>query len=263
MTRGHFLNISDVTKTFETPRGPYPAIQGCTLTVGQGEFVTLIGHSGCGKSTLLSIVAGLTHPTTGGVILEGKEVTGPGPDRGMVFQQHALLPWLSAHDNVLLAVEEVFPSLSRKEQKDRVMHFLEMVGLTEAAQKYPAELSGGMCQRVGIARALAMRPKVLLLDEPFGALDALTRGHLQDEVLRIWQKFGQTVLMVTHDVDEAILLSDRIALMTNGPGATIGEVVRVDLPRPRNRRVIAGMPAYHDLKVRILEFLYERYELVS
>jgi nitrate/nitrite transport system ATP-binding protein len=181
----------------------------------------------------------------------------------MVFQQHALLPWLSAHDNVLLAVEEVFPSLSRKEQADRVMHFLEIVGLSEAFQKYPAELSGGMCQRVGIARALAMRPKVLLLDEPFGALDALTRGHLQDEVLRIWQKFGQTVLMVTHDVDEAILLSDRIALMTNGPGATIGEVVRVDLPRPRNRRVIAGMPAYHDLKVRILEFLYERYELVS
>jgi nitrate/nitrite transport system ATP-binding protein len=212
---------------------------------------------------LLSIVAGLTHATTGGVILEGKEVTSPGPDRGMVFQQHALLPWLSAHDNVLLAVEEVFPSLSRKEQHERVSHFLEMVGLGHAAKKFPAELSGGMCQRVGIARALAMRPKVLLMDEPFGALDALTRGHLQDEVLRIWQKFGQTVLMVTHDVDEAILLSDRIALMTNGPAATIGEIIPVNLPRPRDRRTLTGMPEYHELKVRVLEFLYERYKAAS
>jgi nitrate/nitrite transport system ATP-binding protein len=258
-----FLEISDVTKAFNTPQGPFTALHGCSLSVQPGEFVSLIGHSGCGKSTLLSIVAGLTHPTTGGVILEGKEVTSPGPDRGMVFQQHALLPWLSAHDNVLLAVEEVFPDLSRQEQKERVTHFLEMVGLGHAAQKYPAELSGGMCQRVGIARALAMRPKVLLLDEPFGALDALTRGHLQDEVLRIWQKFGQTVLMVTHDVDEAILLSDRIALMTNGPAATIGEIIPVYLPRPRDRRTLSGMPEYHELKVRILEFLYERYKAAS
>jgi nitrate/nitrite transport system ATP-binding protein len=258
-----FLEISDVTKAFNTPQGPDTAVHRCTLAVKPGEFVSLVGHSGCGKSTLLSIVAGLTHPTTGGVILDGKEVTSPGPDRGMVFQQHALLPWLSAHDNVLLAVEEVFPSLSRKEQNERVAHFLEMVGLGPAARKFPAELSGGMCQRVGIARALAMRPKVLLLDEPFGALDALTRGHLQDEVLRIWQKFGQTVLMVTHDVDEAILLSDRIALMTNGPAATIGEVVPVNLPRPRDRRVLTGMPEYHELKVRILEFLYERYKAAS
>jgi nitrate/nitrite transport system ATP-binding protein len=257
------LELSAVTKTFETPDGPYPALWDCSLAVARGEFVSLIGHSGCGKSTLLSIVAGLVRPTTGGVILDGKEVTDPGPDRGMVFQQHALLPWLSAFDNVLLAVQEVFPAMSRAEQRERVRHFLEMVGLADVARRYPAELSGGMCQRVGIARALAMRPKVLLLDEPFGALDALTRGHLQDEVVRLWQKFGQTVLMVTHDVDEAILLSDRIALMTNGPGATIGEVIRVDLPRPRDRRVIAGMPAYHDLKVRILEFLYERYDLVS
>ncbi len=257
------LELSAVTKIFDTPQGPYTALWDCRLAVARGEFVSLIGHSGCGKSTLLSIVAGLARPTTGGVILDGKEVTEPGPDRGMVFQQHALLPWLSAFDNVLLAVREVFPAMTRSEQRERVRHFLDMVGLADAARRYPAELSGGMCQRVGIARALAMRPKVLLLDEPFGALDALTRGHLQDEVLRLWQKFGQTVLMVTHDVDEAILLSDRIALMTNGPGATIGEVIRVDLPRPRNRRVIAGMPAYHDLKVRILEFLYERYELVS
>lgn len=254
----HALDISDVTKTFGTPRGPYTALEHCTLGVDRGEFVALIGHSGCGKSTLLSIVAGLTRATTGGVILDGKEVTNPGPDRGMVFQQHALLPWLSAHDNVLLAVEEVFPSLSRQEQKDRVMHFLEMVGLAAAAQKYPTELSGGMCQRVGIARALSMRPKVLLLDEPFGALDALTRGHLQDEVVRIWQKHGQTVLMVTHDVDEAILLSDRIALMTNGPAATIDEVIDVAIPRPRDRRVLSNFPRYRELKARVLTALEER-----
>jgi nitrate/nitrite transport system ATP-binding protein len=255
---GHYLEISDVTKTFETPRGPYTALQHCTLGVDRGEFVALIGHSGCGKSTLLSIVAGLARATTGGVILEGKEVTNPGPDRGVVFQQHALLPWLSAHDNVLLAVEEVFPSLSRREQKDRVLHFLDMVGLGKAAAKYPNELSGGMCQRVGIARALAMRPKVLLLDEPFGALDALTRGHLQDQVLRIWQKHGQTVLMVTHDVDEAILLSDRIVLMTNGPSATIDEVIPVDVPRPRDRRVLSGFPRYRELKAHVLTALEER-----
>ncbi len=260
---GNYLEISYVTMTFDTPRGSYTALKDCILDIQEGEFVSLIGHSGCGKSTLLSIVAGLTRPTAGGVILESKEVTEPGPDRGVVFQQHALLPWLTAHDNVLLAVEEVFPTLSRKDQRDRVMHFLEMVGLEKAAYKYPAELSGGMCQRVGIARALAIRPKVLLLDEPFGALDALTRGHLQDEVLRIWQKFGQTVLMVTHDVDEAILLSDRIALMTNGPEATISEVIPVDLPRPRNRRTLPALTQYNELKVRILEYLYERHGIAT
>ncbi|HET6370799.1 MAG TPA: ABC transporter ATP-binding protein [Nitrospiria bacterium] len=252
-----YLEISYVGKTFNTPRGPYTALRECALNVERGEFVSLIGHSGCGKSTLLSIVAGLTPPTIGGVILEGKEITDPGPDRGMVFQQHALLPWLSALDNVLLAVEEVFPDLSRKERRDRAMHFLEMVGLKKAADKHPAELSGGMCQRVGIARALAMRPKVLLLDEPFGALDALTRGHLQDEVIRIWQKFGQTVLMVTHDVDEAILLSDRIALMTNGPEATIARIERVNLARPRNRLSLTQDPGYASLRGRILSFLHE------
>jgi len=252
------LEISYVSKTFYTSRGTYTALRECALGIGQGEFVSLIGHSGCGKSTLLAIVAGLVRPTTGGVILDGKEVTEPGPDRGMVFQQHALLPWLSAFDNIILAVEEVFPDIGRTEQRDRVTHFLDMVGLKEAAHKYPAELSGGMRQRVGIARALAMRPKVLLLDEPFGALDALTRGRLQDEVLRIWEKFGQSVLMVTHDVDEALLLSDRIALMTNGPEATIAEVVHVDLPRPRNRMAMIGLPQYHRLRARILEFLHER-----
>ena len=260
---GSYLELSSVTKTFHTPRGPYVAVQDCTLNVGQGEFVTLIGHSGCGKSTLLSIVAGLTRATGGGVILEDKEITEPGPDRGMVFQQHALLPWLSTHGNVFLAVDEVFPEMSRKEKRERVEHFLDMVGLKAASHKYPAELSGGMCQRVGIARALAMRPKVLLLDEPFGALDALTRGHLQDEVLRIWQKYGQTVLMVTHDVDEALLLSDYIALMSNGPEASIAEVVPVSLPRPRDRISITRHPEYAALRSRILTFLYQMKKVVA
>ena len=251
------LEISYVSKIFETKRGPYHALKDVRLKVNPGEFVSLIGHSGCGKSTLLSIVAGLIPSSTGGVILEGKEIDGPGPDRGVVFQNHALLPWLSAHENVALAVDAVFPELTQAERRGRAEHFLEMVGLKEAMHKRPSELSGGMKQRVGIARALAMRPKVLLLDEPFGALDALTRGHLQDEVLRIWQKFGQTVLMVTHDVDEAILLSDRIALMSNGPAATIAEIVPVDLPRPRDRIGIIHHPDYAALRSRIFSFLME------
>ncbi len=251
------LEISYLSKTFETKRGPYHALKDVRLKVNQGEFVSLIGHSGCGKSTLLSIVAGLIASSTGGVILEGKEIDGPGPDRGVVFQNHALLPWLSAYENVALAVDAVFPDLSKAERRRRVDHFLEMVGLSEAAHKRPSELSGGMKQRVGIARALSMRPKVLLLDEPFGALDALTRGHLQDEVLRIWQKFGQTVLMVTHDVDEAILLSDRIALMTNGPEATIARIEEVKLPRPRGRMSIIHHTEYAALRSRILSFLME------
>jgi len=251
------LEISYLSKVYKTKRGPYNALKNVHLKVNPGEFVSLIGHSGCGKSTLLSIVAGLTPPSTGGVILEGIEIDGPGPDRGVVFQNHALLPWLSAYENIALAVDAVFPELTQAERRQRVEHFLGMVGLNQAMHKRPSELSGGMKQRVGIARALAMRPKVLLLDEPFGSLDALTRGHLQDEVLRIWQKFGQTVLMVTHDVDEAILLSDRIALMTNGPEATIAEVVSVDLPRPRDRMSIMHHPDYAALRNRILAFLYQ------
>jgi len=251
------LEISYVSKTFKTKRGPYHVLKDIHLKVNPMEFVTLIGHSGCGKSTLLSIVAGLVPPTTGGVILEGKEMDGPGPDRGVVFQNHALLPWLSVYENVALAVGAVFPTLSKAERHQRVKHFLEMVGLDEAAHKRPSELSGGMKQRVGIARALAMRPKLLLLDEPFGSLDALTRGNLQEEVLRIWQKFGQTVLMVTHDVDEAILLSDRIALMTNGPEATVVQVEEVNLPRPRDRMSIIHQPEYAAIRGRILSFLSE------
>ncbi len=252
----NYLEISRIGKTFEGANGVYPAVQGIDLKIRKGEFVTLIGHSGCGKSTLLSMVAGLITPSEGVIVLEGKEIDGPGPDRGVVFQSHALLPWLTCAENIALAVEAVFPQMSRKEQKDRVGHFLDMVGLTEAAQKRPAELSGGMRQRVGIARALAIRPKVLLLDEPFGALDALTRGHLQDELLRIWEKFGTTVLMVTHDVDEALLLSDRVVMMTRGPAATIGRIVPIPFRRPRSRMELVRQSGYQHWKGEILEFLY-------
>ncbi|MCG3114166.1 MAG: nitrate ABC transporter ATP-binding protein [Candidatus Manganitrophus sp. SA1] len=252
----NYLEISRIGKSFEGANSVYPAVQGIDLKIRKGEFVTLIGHSGCGKSTLLSMVAGLITPSEGVIVLEGKEIDGPGPDRGVVFQSHALLPWLTCAENIALAVEAVFPKMSRKEQKDRVGHFLDMVGLTEAAQKRPAELSGGMRQRVGIARALAIRPKVLLLDEPFGALDALTRGHLQDELLRIWEKFGTTVLMVTHDVDEALLLSDRVVMMTRGPAATIGRIVPIPFRRPRSRMELVRQSGYQHWKGEILEFLY-------
>ncbi len=252
------LEISMVSKTFQTKGETYHALKNVNLKIDSGEFVTLIGHSGCGKSTLLSIAAGLISPTSGGIILEGKEIREPGPDRGVVFQGHALLPWLTVYENVALAVNAVFSAMSVAERKERVHHFLEMVGLKEASHKKPNEISGGMKQRVGIARALAMRPKILLLDEPFGALDALTRGHLQDEVLRIQQKFGQTVLMVTHDVEEAILLSDRIALMSKGPDATIEEIVPVSLSRPRNRLAVMELSCYQTVRKHIMEFLYER-----
>ena len=252
----NYLEISRVSKVFEGAHGTYHALQGIDLRIRKGEFVTLIGHSGCGKSTLLSIVAGLIGPSEGALILEGKEIDGPGPDRGVVFQNHALLPWLTCAENIALAVEAVFPRMTRAEQKERVAHFLNMVGLTEAARKRPAELSGGMRQRVGIARALAIRPKVLLLDEPFGALDALTRGHLQEELLRLWEKFGTTVLMVTHDVDEALLLSDRVVMMTQGPGATIGRIVPIPFRRPRSRMELIRQSGYQHWKGEILEFLY-------
>ncbi|MBI3803742.1 MAG: ABC transporter ATP-binding protein [Nitrospirae bacterium] len=252
----NYLEISRVSKTFEGATGIYPALHAIDLKIRKGEFVTLIGHSGCGKSTLLSIVAGLIAPSEGVIVLEGKEIDGPGPDRGVVFQSHALLPWLTCAENIALAVEAVFPGMTRAEQKERVAHFLNMVGLTDAAEKRPAELSGGMRQRVGIARALSIRPKVLLLDEPFGALDALTRGHLQDELLRLWEKFGTTVLMVTHDVDEALLLSDRVVMMTQGPGATIGRIVPIPFRRPRSRMELVRQSGYQHWKGEILEFLY-------
>ena len=229
-----YIEIQNVEQTFKTKKGLFPALRDIHLNVAKGEFVALIGHSGCGKSTLLNLIAGLTTPTAGVLLCANREIAGPGPERAVVFQNHSLLPWLTCFDNVHLGIERVFGQTESKAQlKARTDAALDMVGLAHAAQKRPGEISGGMKQRVGIARALAMEPKVLLMDEPFGALDALTRAKLQDELLEIVARTQSTVVMVTHDVDEAVLLSDKIVMMTNGPAATIGEVLSVDLPRPR------------------------------
>jgi nitrate/nitrite transport system ATP-binding protein len=257
------LVIDQVGKTFATPRGAFVALRDISLTVDRGEFVALIGHSGCGKSTLLNLVAGLSTPTAGHLLLDNRELKGPGPDRGVVFQNHSLLPWLSCTDNVHLAVERVFGAReSRAQLKARALAALELVGLSHARDKLPGEISGGMKQRVGIARALAMEPKMLLMDEPFGALDALTRARLQDELMKIVAATGSTVMMVTHDVDEAVLLSDRIVMMTNGPAATIGEVLTVPLPplreAPRQRLELAHDPRYLQARESVLEFLYRK-----
>jgi len=254
-----FVEISDVGMTFETAKGSFTALKNINLTIEQGEFITLIGHSGCGKSTLLNLIAGLTLPSTGHLICAGRDIAGPGPDRGVVFQNHSLLPWLTCYANVYLAVERVFSASESKAQlKARTDAALALVSLSHAAQKRPNEISGGMKQRVGIARALAMEPRVLLMDEPFGALDALTRAHLQDELLAIVAKTQSTVVMVTHDVDEAVLLSDRIVMLSNGPAAVIGDILTVDLPRPRERLALAENPAYHQLRSSVLEFLYQK-----
>ena len=245
-----YLSVEAVGMAF----GASEILTGMDLIIRKGEFVTLIGHSGCGKSTLLNLVAGLIKPTRGAILLAGKHVDGPGPDRGVVFQNHSLLPWLTCFQNVHLAVERVFTDRLR----ERTHAALALVGLTHAEHKYPHQISGGMKQRVGIARALAIEPKVLLLDEPFGALDALTRATLQDELMRIVGQTGATVLMVTHDVDEAVLLSDRVVMMSNGPSARIGEVLEVPLPRPRERLRLAHDPRFMDLRAAVLEFLYAK-----
>jgi len=257
-----YLSVEAVGKTFETRKGDFVALAAIDLAIRKGEFVSLIGHSGCGKSTLLNLVAGLLEPTEGTIILAEREVAGPGPDRGVVFQNHSLLPWLTCFENVHLAVERVFQE-PKSLLKKRTHEALELVGLSHAEHQYPHEISGGMKQRVGIARALAIEPKVLLLDEPFGALDALTRATLQDELMRIVEKTGATVLMVTHDVDEAVLLSDRIVMMTNGPSARIGEVLDVPLARPRKRLELSTNAAYLKCRLRVLEFLYERHRFVE
>ena len=258
------LQINDVGMTFPTQRGPFIALRDISLDVERGEFVSLIGHSGCGKSTLLNLVSGLTTPTAGVLLLDDRELKGPGPDRGVVFQNHSLLPWLSCLDNVNLAVERVFGNAESKDQlRDRSLAALELVGMTHAVAKRPHEISGGMKQRVGIARALAMKPKMLLMDEPFGALDALTRARLQDELLKIVATTGATVMMVTHDVDEAVLLSDRIVMLTNGPSATIGEVLRVDLKRPRNRVELVEDRDYVQYRKEVIDFLYRRHSHVE
>jgi nitrate/nitrite transport system ATP-binding protein len=254
-----YLAIEGIEMRFETRKGPFVALTDIDLTVRQGEFVALIGHSGCGKSTLLNLVAGLLAPTAGTMLLANREIAGPGPDRGVVFQNHSLLPWLTCFENVHLAVERVFGAAEPKTKlRERVHRALEMVHLDHAGEKYPHEISGGMKQRVGIARALAMEPKVLLLDEPFGALDALTRAHLQDELAKLVDATGGTVVMVTHDVDEAVLLSDRVVMMTNGPAARIGEVVEVDLSRPRDRLALATDARYLRLRTQVLQFLYRK-----
>lgn len=255
-----YINIQNVSMTFDTKKGKFIALRDIDLTVKKGEFIALIGHSGCGKSTLLNLMAGLLTPTDGLLLLADREIKGPGPDRGMVFQNHSLLPWLTVFDNVYLAVEKVFGDKETKKQlKERTLTTLALVKMEHAAEKRPGEISGGMKQRVGIARALAMEPKVLLMDEPFGALDALTRAHLQDELLKIIAKTQSTVVMVTHDVDEAVLLSDRIVMMTNGPAATIGEILAVNLSRPRDRVELAHDRQYMEVRSAVLEFLYHRH----
>ena len=253
-----FLEISRLTVAF--PKAPVPVLNDVELRIEKGEYVAVIGHSGCGKSTMLNVVAGLLPATLGGVLLDGREVSGPGPDRAVVFQNHSLLPWLTCYENIKLAVDQTLGrEMSKAERHDWVMQQLALVRMTAAKDKRPAEISGGMKQRIGIARALSMRPKVLLLDEPFGALDALTRAHLQDQVMAIHAELGTTVMMITHDVDEAVLLSDRIVMLTNGPNATVGEILEVDLPRPRDRLALANDPRFLNARAAVLEFLHARH----
>ncbi|GLR70987.1 ABC transporter ATP-binding protein [Agaribacter marinus] len=257
------LELTQVGMKFPTPKGDFVALTDVNLRIKKGEFISLIGHSGCGKSTVLNVVAGLYKATDGGVILDNTEVNEPGPERAVVFQNHSLLPWLSVYKNVELAVKQTRQGRNKAEMRAWVEHNLELVHMTHAKDKLPSEISGGMKQRVGIARALAMEPKVLLMDEPFGALDALTRAHLQDSLMEIHAELGNTVIMITHDVDEAVLLSDRIVMMTNGPSATIGEILDVDLPRPRNRITLADDPAYNHCRHEVLSFLYEKQRKVE
>ena len=254
-----FLQIDGVSKIYPTPNGPYTVLTDIDLTVEKGEFVCVIGHSGCGKSTLLNMVAGFLEPTDGEVRLDDAKIVEPGPDRMVVFQNYALLPWKSVYDNVYLAVKTVYADKPQKELHDITQQHLEMVGLTEAADKSPSQISGGMKQRVSIARALAIRPKVLILDEPFGALDPITREELQDELLQIWREHKLTVLMITHDIDEALYLADRLVMMTNGPAAKIGEVMDIPFKRARDRERLMEDPRYYELRNEALDFLFRRF----
>ena len=259
-----FLNISHIDMVFPTPTGGFTALKEVDLQIDKGEFISLIGHSGCGKSTVLNIVAGLYQASKGGILLKNKEVNEPGPERAVVFQNHSLLPWLTSYQNVELAVKQVFnKTMSKVEMKEWIEYNLKLVHMDHAMHKRPDEISGGMKQRVGIARALAMQPEVLLMDEPFGALDALTRAHMQDSLMEIQNELNNTVIMITHDVDEAVLLSDRIVMMTNGPEATIGEILDVKLERPRSRLSLAKDIEYNRLRSEVLTFLYEKQRKVE
>lgn len=257
------LDLTRLGMRFPTPNGEFIALKNVDLQIKKGEFVSLIGHSGCGKSTVLNLVAGLHLPTDGGVIVDGREVAGPGPDRAVVFQNHSLLPWLTVYQNVELAVKQVAGKQGKSWVKEQVHHYLKLIQMEHAADKKPDEISGGMKQRVGIARALALQPKVLLMDEPFGALDALTRAHLQDALMKIQAELNNTVIMITHDVDEAVLLSDKIVMMTNGPAATVGEVLNIELARPRERVALAEDAQYQKYRQSVLKFLYEKQSKVE
>ena len=260
----HYLKIDHIDKHFDRAGVRAEVLKDVALTIEKGEFVAIIGHSGCGKSTLLNLIAGLTPVSNGVILLEDKEVNSPGPERAVVFQNHSLLPWLTVYENVNLAVSKIFrASKTRSQRHDWIMHNLDLVQMRHAKDKRPGEISGGMKQRVGIARALAMEPKILLLDEPFGALDALTRAHLQDAIMEIHARLANTMIMITHDVDEAVLLSDRIVMMTNGPAAQIGEVLDVPLKRPRKRIELAADRAYLKCREAVLKFLYERHRFVE
>ena len=257
--RKPFLEIKDVSKVYPTKNGPFTVLDGVNLNVYESEFICVIGHSGCGKSTLLNMISGFNFPTDGQVLLQGQPITKPGPDRMVVFQNYALLPWRTAFENVYIAVNAVYPNKPEAEKTAIVREHLAMVGLAEAADKKPPQMSGGMKQRVSIARALAIRPKVMILDEPFGALDAITKEELQEELLKIWSDNQCTVLMITHDIDEALFLADRLVMMTNGPHAKIGEVMEIPFSRPRDRARIMEDPQYYQLRNQALDFLYRRF----
>ncbi len=255
-----FLKLEAIEKRFPIPgKDDYIAVTDVDLDIKKDEIISIIGHSGCGKSTLLNMISGLDMQTEGNIFLENKEIKGPGPERAVVFQNHSLLPWLTVYQNIELAVKKVMPELTKDELEQRVIKFVNMVNLDHATDKLPSEISGGMKQRVGIARALSIKPKVLLMDEPFGALDSLTRANLQEHLMRIQQKVKNTVIIITHDVDEAVLLSDRVIMMTNGPEATIGEILEVNLERPRNRVELQTDPEYIRCREAILSFLYEKF----
>ena len=250
-----FVELSKLTKIYPTPKGPAIIVKDFDLKIEKGEFVCLIGHSGCGKSTVLSMIAGLNPITSGGIFLAGRELQGPGPDRGVVFQSPCLLPWMSAFENVMLGVNQVFYTASKNERRQIAEYYLSVVGLGDAMNKRPGELSQGMRQRVGIARAFALSPKMLLLDEPFGMLDSLTRFELQQVLLDLWGRDQKTALMVTHDVDEAVFLADRVVMMTNGPEAEVGDILEIKFPRPRNRKELMEDPEYYRLRQHLITFL--------